>query len=78
MTSSPTGPMQYLQQVPYPHGRQGQRHSHTSMLAVTTSAMLCNSQSYEAVAQGIRPLPIEVWNALGACGDHRVRTRFVI
>ena len=65
MTSSPAGLLQFLQQVPDPRGRQGQRHPHTAMLAVIVSAMLCNFQSYEAVAQWIRLLPIEVWHAFG-------------
>ena len=35
------------------------------MLAVIVSAMLCNFQGYNAVAQWIRLLLIEVWHSCG-------------
>ena len=35
------------------------------MLAVIVSAMLCQFEGYEAVAQWMRLLPIEVWHAFG-------------
>ena len=57
--------LQYLQQVPDPRGRKGQRHPHTAMLAVVVAAMLCNFRSYVAIQQWIRTLPIEWWHRLG-------------
>lgn len=59
------GLLQFLQRIPDPRGRNGQRHSHTAMLAVVVAAMLCNFQSFVAIEQWIRTLPIEWWHRLG-------------
>ena len=42
------------------------------MPAVIVSALLCNFQSYEAIAQWIRLLPIEVWRSFGGKWRHTV------
>lgn len=60
-----TGLLHFLQEVPDPRGRQGQRHPHTAMLAVVVCAMLCNFQGYDAIAQWIRILPLQLWHSLG-------------
>ncbi|MEZ6051798.1 MAG: transposase family protein [Planctomycetaceae bacterium] len=54
--SSATGLLQFLQQVPDPRGREGQRHSHVAMLAALICATLCGFPGYAGVAQWIRLL----------------------
>ena len=65
METVPAGLLQYLHQVPDSRGRKGRRHPFTAMLAVMVSAMLCKFEGYDAVAEWIRTLPIEVWHAFG-------------
>ena len=65
MQSVPAGLLHYLQQVPDSRGRKGRRHSQAAMLAVIVSAMLCRFEGYDAVAQWMRLLPIDVWHAFG-------------
>ena len=62
---SATGLLHFLQRVPDPRGREGQRHSHVAMLAALVCATLCNFPGYAGVAQWIRLQPIEFWHALG-------------
>ena len=64
-TQSATGLLQFLQWIPDPRGREGQRHSHVAMLAAMVCATLCNFPGYSGVAQWIRLQPIEFWHALG-------------
>lgn len=64
-TQSATGLLQFLQSIPDPRGREGQRHSHAAMLAAMVCATLCNFPGYSGVAQWIRLQPIEFWHALG-------------
>ena len=64
-TQSATGLLQFLQLIPDPRGREGQRHSHVAMLAAMVCATLCNFPGYSGAAQWIRLQPIEFWHALG-------------
>ena len=64
-SSSAKGLLHYLQQIPDPRGREGQRHPMVAMLAATVCATLCNFTGYSGVAQWIRLQPIEFWHALG-------------
>ena len=63
--SSATGLLHYLQRIPDPRGREGQRHSHVAMLAALVCATLCNFPGYAGVAQWIRLQPLAFWHALG-------------
>ena len=63
--SSAKGLLHFLQQVPDPRGREGQRHPHVAMLAAMVCATLCNFTGYSGVAQWIRLQPIEFWHSLG-------------
>ena len=62
---SASGLLQFLQRVPDPRGREGQRHSHVAMLAAMVCATLCNFPGYAGVAQWIRLQPLAFWHALG-------------
>jgi len=64
-TQSAPGLLQFLQQVPDPRGREGQRHSHVAMLAAMVCATFCNFPGDAGVAQWIRLQPLEFWHALG-------------
>lgn len=64
-TLSATGLLQFLQLIPDPRGREGQRHSHVAMLAAMVCATLCNFPGYSGVAQWLRLQPLEFWHALG-------------
>ena len=65
MSNLPTGLLYYLQQIPDPRGRQGQRHSHTAMLAAITCAGLCGINNAEAASRWLREMPIRFWHSLG-------------
>ena len=62
---SALGLLHYLQSIPDPRGREGQRHSHVAMLATMVCATLCNFPGYAGAAQWIRLQPLEFWHALG-------------
>lgn len=57
--------LHFLQQIPDPRGRQGQRHSHVAMLATVICATLCGAQGYRAITQWIHLQSTELWHALG-------------
>lgn len=59
------GLLRFLEQVPDPRGRQGQRHSLAAMLAATVCAILCGCRGYRALAQWIRLQEPETWHLLG-------------
>lgn len=61
----PPGLLQFLQDVPDPRGRQGQRFPHTAMLAVLVCAQLCGFHGYAAAAQWAKAVPLRLWWALG-------------
>ncbi|MEZ6054004.1 MAG: transposase family protein [Planctomycetaceae bacterium] len=62
---STKGLLHFLQQVPDPRGREGQRHCHVAMLAALICATLCGFPGYAGAAQWIKLLPIEFWHQLG-------------
>jgi hypothetical protein len=57
--------LHFLQQIPDPRGRQGQRHSLQAMLATVVCAVLSGCRGYRAIAQWIRLQPVPLWHALG-------------
>ena len=64
-TQSASGLLQFLQLIPDPRGREGQRHSHVAMLATMVCATLCNFPGYSGAVQWIRLQPLEFRHALG-------------
>lgn len=62
---STKGLLHFLQQVPDPRGREGQRHCHVAMLAAVICATLCGFPGYAGAAQWVRLLPIAWWHQLG-------------
>lgn len=62
---SPAGLLHFLQQVPDPRGREGQRHPHVAMLAALICATLCGFPGYAGAAQWVRVVPLELWHRLG-------------
>lgn len=63
--SSAKGLLYFLQQLPDPRGREGQRHPLVAMLAAVVCAALCGFDGYVGVAQWLRLQPLEFWHALG-------------
>jgi hypothetical protein len=57
--------LHFLQQIPDPRGRQGQRHSLPAMLATVVCAVLSGCRGYRAIAQWIRLQDVPLWHALG-------------
>lgn len=64
-SSSAKGLLHFLQQIPDPRGREGQRHPHVAMLAAFVCATLCGFEGYTGVVQWLRLRPLEAWHALG-------------
>lgn len=64
-SQSASGLLQFLQSVPDPRGREGQRHPHVAMLATIVCATLCGFTGYRGAAQWIKLQPLEFWHALG-------------
>lgn len=64
-TQSATGLLPFLQSIPDPRGREGQRHCHVALLTAMVCATLCNFPGDSGVAQWLRLQPIEFWHALG-------------
>lgn len=54
----------FLQSIPDQRGREGQRHSHATMLDAMVCATLCSFPDYWGVAQWIRLQPKEFWHVL--------------
>ncbi len=67
-SQSASGLLHYLQSIPDPRGREGQRHSHVAMLATMVCATLCNFPGDAGVAQWIRLQPLEFWHTTACCG----------
>ena len=66
MTTRPAGSLlNYLEQVPDPRGRQGQRHPFAAMLAASICAMLSGFHGYTAMAQWIHLQEVSLWHLLG-------------
>ena len=66
MTIAPErGLLPFLEQVPDPRGRQGQRHSLSAMLAAVVCAVLCGCRGYRAIAQWVHLQEPETWHLLG-------------
>ena len=61
---SAKGLLHFLQQVPDPRGREGQRHPHVAMLAATVCATLCGFKGYTGIAQWLKQ-PLKQWHAFG-------------
>lgn len=57
--------LHFLQQIPDPRGRQGQRHSLSAMLATIICAVLSGCRGYRAIAQWIHLQEPETCHALG-------------
>ena len=66
MNTRPAGSLLgYLEQVPDPRGRQGQRHPLAAMLAAAICAILSGFSGYTAMAQWIHLQPASLWHLLG-------------
>ncbi|MCA9080133.1 MAG: ISAs1 family transposase [Planctomycetaceae bacterium] len=66
MTARPAGSLlNYLEQVPDPRGRQGQRYSFAAMLAASICAILSGFPGYTAMAQWIHLQEDSLWHLLG-------------
>ena len=63
--SSAKGLLHFLQQIPDPRGREGQRHPHVALLAAVVCATLCGFSGYAGIAQWLRLQPLAFWHALG-------------
>lgn len=62
---SGSGLLQFLQQIPDPRGRQGQRHDFVAMLATVVCAMLCGHAGFNGIAQWIHAFDETLWHRLG-------------
>ena len=66
MTPRPAGSLlNYLEQVPDPRGRHGQRHPLAAMLAASICAILSGFRGYTAIAQWIHSQDVSLWHLLG-------------
>lgn len=66
MTARPAGSLlNYLEQVPDPRGRHGQRHPLAAMLAASICAILSGFPGYTAMAQWIHLQDVSLWHLLG-------------
>lgn len=66
MTTRPAGSLlNYLEQVPDPRGRHGQRHPLAAMLAASICATLAGFPGYTAMAQWIHLQDVSLWHLLG-------------
>ncbi|MDB4439918.1 ISAs1 family transposase, partial [Planctomicrobium sp.] len=66
MTTRPAGSLlNYLEQVPDPRGRHGQRHPFAAMLAASICAILSGFHGYTAMAQWIHLQDVSLWHLLG-------------
>jgi len=52
-------------QVSDPRGRKGRRHPLAAMLTAVASALLCGNRGYEAIAEWLHDLPVDVWHWMG-------------
>lgn len=62
---SGSGLLQFLQDIPDPRGRQGQRHDLVAMLATVVCAMLCGHGGFDGIAQWIHAFDESLWHRLG-------------
>jgi hypothetical protein len=62
---SGSGLLQFLQEIPDPRGRQGQRHDFVAMLATVVCAMLCGHAGFSGIAQWIHAFDSTLWHRLG-------------
>ena len=60
-----SGLLQFLQDIPDPRGRQGQRHDFVAMLATVVCAMLCGHGGFAGIAQWIHAFDATLWHRLG-------------
>jgi DDE_Tnp_1-associated/Transposase DDE domain len=60
-----SGLLQFLQEIPDPRGRQGQRHDFVAMLATVVCAMLCGHGGFSGIAQWIHAFDETLWHRLG-------------
>lgn len=54
-----------LSQVTDPRGRKGRRHPLAAMLTAVASALLCGNRGYQAIAEWLHDLPVDVWHWMG-------------
>jgi len=54
-----------LSQVSDPRGRKGRRHPLAAMLTAVASALLCGNRGYQAIAEWLHDLPVDVWHWMG-------------
>ena len=62
---SGSGLLQFLQEIPDPRGRQGQRHDFVAMLATVVCAMLCGHGGFDGIAEWIHAFDESLWHRLG-------------
>ena len=66
MTPRPAGSLlNYLEQVPDPRGRHGQRHPLAAMLAESICAILSGFRGYTSIARWIHSQDVPLWHLLG-------------
>lgn len=70
------GLLEFLQQVPDPRGRQGQRHSFVAMLATVICATLSGCGGFRATMQWLDAQGLEFWHVLGGTRRPPVRSTF--